>query len=318
MRHHPRPSTFGATSFAILLLLANQVGMTAVMASTGGGAVASSPFDSNGDGQVDGADLAPVLANWGGGFTVNGDFNGDCQVDSADLGLLLSAWGPVTEPGPGPVRWTNKTVSICLGPGIGTIDAEISGWYSPMSGIKGDPCAGGFGEFDVTLGGVVTNQISMSPNGIVGFGFDCKIAMDPTQAVDEISIDGINRPVETLLDGAVQDYEDHGDDVFDWDCYTQMMMSMTVVLLQEDMVANIPQPCGEPSVWCRTFAYLVAGLVGASGIAACGSLKAACAAGTVPTLGGITLPCATWIFICNAFFIGGTAGAYDAALSSCS
>ena len=100
--------------------------------------------------------------------------------------------------------------------------------------------------------------------------------------------------------------------------FLSAVLMTTVVLLQEDMVANIPQPCGEPSVWCRTFAYLVAGLVGASGIAACGSLKAACAAGTLPTLGGITLPCATWIFICNAFFIGGTAGAYDAALSSCS
>lgn len=52
-----------------------------------------SPYDLNGDGRVDGADLGAFLAAWGG--TGAADFNGSGVVDGADLGLLLSAWGPV-------------------------------------------------------------------------------------------------------------------------------------------------------------------------------------------------------------------------------
>ncbi len=51
--------------------------------------------DLNQDGQVDGADLGLLLAEW---LTPGplGDLNGDFNVDGADLGLLLAAWGPCT------------------------------------------------------------------------------------------------------------------------------------------------------------------------------------------------------------------------------
>lgn len=42
------------------------------------------------DGVVDGADLAFVLAGWGG---ASGDLNGDGITDGADLALVLAAWG---------------------------------------------------------------------------------------------------------------------------------------------------------------------------------------------------------------------------------
>ena len=50
--------------------------------------------DLNGDGEVDGADLALVLAAWGQpclGCAV--DVNGDGEVDGADLALILAGWG---------------------------------------------------------------------------------------------------------------------------------------------------------------------------------------------------------------------------------
>lgn len=50
------------------------------------------PADLNGDGSVDGADLAALLAAWGG--TGPADFNNDMTVDGADLAALLAAWGP--------------------------------------------------------------------------------------------------------------------------------------------------------------------------------------------------------------------------------
>ena len=53
------------------------------------------PADVNGDGQVNGADLTLLLADWGNGKGDNlrYDLNGDGVVDGADLTLLLSSWG---------------------------------------------------------------------------------------------------------------------------------------------------------------------------------------------------------------------------------
>ncbi len=48
--------------------------------------------DLNGDGQVDGADLAILLANWGTDNPL-GDLNGSGEIDGADLTLLLANWG---------------------------------------------------------------------------------------------------------------------------------------------------------------------------------------------------------------------------------
>lgn len=51
------------------------------------------PGDLNGDGEVDGADLGLLLADWD---EVSGpaNINGIGAVDGADLGILLSNWGP--------------------------------------------------------------------------------------------------------------------------------------------------------------------------------------------------------------------------------
>jgi len=49
--------------------------------------------DLNGDGIVDGADLAELLANWGQ-RNVPADLDGDGTVDGADLSLVLGNWGP--------------------------------------------------------------------------------------------------------------------------------------------------------------------------------------------------------------------------------
>jgi hypothetical protein len=48
------------------------------------------------DSQVDGADLALILAAWGSctGFPCGADLNDDHRVDGADLALVLASWGP--------------------------------------------------------------------------------------------------------------------------------------------------------------------------------------------------------------------------------
>ena len=51
--------------------------------------------DLNGDGEVNGADLALVLAAWGEPcLGCAADVNGDGEVNGADLALILAGWGP--------------------------------------------------------------------------------------------------------------------------------------------------------------------------------------------------------------------------------
>lgn len=50
------------------------------------------PADITGDGTVNGADLAEILARWGQPGT--GDFDEDGGVDGGDLTVVLGAWGP--------------------------------------------------------------------------------------------------------------------------------------------------------------------------------------------------------------------------------
>jgi hypothetical protein len=49
------------------------------------------PADLNSDGVVDAADLAALIAAWGGAGAA--DLNTDGVVDAADLASLIAAWG---------------------------------------------------------------------------------------------------------------------------------------------------------------------------------------------------------------------------------
>lgn len=58
--------------------------------------------DINGDGVVDGADLALVIAQWGTPGP-DADLDGTGQVDGRDIGYLLARWGPCPEAVEGPL-----------------------------------------------------------------------------------------------------------------------------------------------------------------------------------------------------------------------
>ena len=62
------------------------------LAATDDAAPCLGDFDANGT--RDGADLATLLASWGGaGGGANADLNGDGNTDGADLAVFLGAWG---------------------------------------------------------------------------------------------------------------------------------------------------------------------------------------------------------------------------------
>jgi hypothetical protein len=54
-------------------------------------APAANPADVDGDGRVDGVDLALLLGNWMGSGA--GDIDGSGTVNGSDLAVLLNSWG---------------------------------------------------------------------------------------------------------------------------------------------------------------------------------------------------------------------------------
>jgi len=50
--------------------------------------------DLNGDGIVNGADLAIILGLWGANYINPADLTGDCLVNGADIAVVLGQWGP--------------------------------------------------------------------------------------------------------------------------------------------------------------------------------------------------------------------------------
>jgi hypothetical protein len=61
-----------------------------LIATKGPSAPPVAPEDLNGDGSINGGDLAVLLNNWGG--TGAGDIDGNGTVDGGDLARILSAW----------------------------------------------------------------------------------------------------------------------------------------------------------------------------------------------------------------------------------
>ena len=80
-------------------------------------------FDNNGN--VNGADLGPLLSAWG---TPALDLSGDGNVDGLDLGILLAAWGPC----PVALEWSivtqlTSTSTIAVDPTGATVKTWTGG-----------------------------------------------------------------------------------------------------------------------------------------------------------------------------------------------
>ena len=68
-------------------------GYSVVVSGAVGAAVAACPADLDGNGTVDGADLADLLAGWGS-VNLSADLDSSGTVDGTDLAVLLASWGP--------------------------------------------------------------------------------------------------------------------------------------------------------------------------------------------------------------------------------
>ncbi len=90
------PLIFGADGWGynFISIKANPVGPAGTTWVEGPGAGVPCPADLNGDGIVDAADLAEMLAMWGPNPGAPGDLDNDGLVNAADLAIMLAAWGP--------------------------------------------------------------------------------------------------------------------------------------------------------------------------------------------------------------------------------
>jgi formylglycine-generating enzyme required for sulfatase activity len=126
------------------------------LGETEGGPPAA-PGDVNGDGWVDGNDLALMLSAWGTSFA-GADFNGDGIIGGDDLAVLLGAWGG------SPVAPQVQSVTPSNGSVVGGTSVTIAG-----SGFVGVTQVR-FGSVSAASFTVQSNQsiVAVTPAGTAG------------------------------------------------------------------------------------------------------------------------------------------------------
>lgn len=89
-------ASFGEDACGELYLLTRSSGIFKFVDAAGDTGVCSCPWDLDGGGAVDTADLLALLSAWGDDPGGPPDFDADGSVGTTDLLALLAAWGPCT------------------------------------------------------------------------------------------------------------------------------------------------------------------------------------------------------------------------------
>ncbi len=271
--------------------------------------------DLNGDGVVDGADLAPLLGAWGGRGAA--DLDGDGVVGSGDLAVLLGAWGECPAPiceGFAPLVFAGTPVDL-TGAGIpmtvvltgtaATGPAGQDGFITAM--LPGGPAVAielHIGVQKCTVGPTTVDFAPFAPAGLVfvnGSPLPATVAMDMF--------------VADLLSGAP---------VAAWSPVGKATLALIALTSTQEWKCNVEAALvsggvadeeGNQSGWCKFTAYGVATVIATLAASGCFALTGACAAGTVVTIGGMAIPCTALVGLCAGGSFAGTAAAYEAVLA---
>lgn len=283
---------------------ASLIGALVLSALTG--AAQACPGDLNGDGLVDAADIASLLANWGTG---TGDIDGDGVVDGADLGFLLGSWGACAPACSGYQQMFYQ----------GTFVGGAGSPFPPIV-INADVNVLPSGEpqgslIFVSNGSLIFGTIAQ---GATALNFDDGSVIFPAAApVEIVLIDGLPYLLSEVLD-------QFGFDVMSGLSSTFWPISSRAILLLAALVETQPYCCnlqasldeGTPSsfaYWARLGTASLGGAVMIRGVDGCDDIDGCSANGLTP-IGKFQMPCQSLDPLCkNDTFAGGQA-TYNAVL----
>jgi hypothetical protein len=119
-------------------------------------------------------------------------------------------------------------------------------------------------------------------------------------------VNGIEENPATLIAAAIAQIRELPATA--WSSVTRVIVALTLLhslpVWQQNTQAAL-RIVAAPGYFCKVSCAAVAGIVVSVAVAACGAALAACAAGTVPSMGGIAIPCALVAKLCSAAVLAG-------------
>jgi len=257
--------------------------------------------DFNCDQVVDGQDLGVLLSNWGTN-SPGIDLNGNCEVEGGDLGLILANWGALPEtPRLAPVRLEQEEVTICLG------ESQISGKIS--SDLQINPERAVFeGWATASIGSDIVGTMAFSNGSALIRVGGTKVLIDGDTAHDVILVNNQPVQVDTFIQDFLETIDEHGIEPAQWDETSQAIIMLGLLHRTRSFsraVFSQQAQTAAPGFWCKAACVSAAAIIVVLGTAGCATLLAGCAAGTVITIGGLSVPCAFLIGLCaGGVFMG--------------
>ncbi|HMN96992.1 MAG TPA: hypothetical protein PKC43_13430 [Phycisphaerales bacterium] len=274
-------------------------------------ASASCPGDLNGDGSVDGADLAVIFGNFGIPGAP-GDLNGDGILDGSDIGLFLSLWGPCA-PSCTSYQSLNYVGAAVGGPGA----------YLPLTVLSGNVNVLPSGEpqglvlaatFD---GSVSIIQFALSS---VSVFVDTSFVLFPAGGTPELAfIDGFPTTIAEMLTAFQTDLQ-IGLGPGDWSVAGRAILAMAALAETEPFACNLTVSLEDASpaavaFWCKAGLASLGGGIVARAIIECPAVGTLCPEGGVASIGEFAMPCWSLSSVCvGDQFVGGQA-AFDSVYS---
>ena len=259
--------------------------------------------DYNCDQVVDGQDLGILLSKWGTRSSAV-DLNGDCEIGGGDLGMMLATWGvSFDSPQLEPIQMNQKVVSICIG------DSEIAGTIS--SELEINPDRSVFeGWATVSMGTDVFGTMAFSDGSVVITVGGTKVVINGDTAHDTMLVNSMPVDVDVFLQNFMAEIAADGLDVDRWSEVNQAIIMLGLLNNEESFTRAIHSQqlqVAAPGLWCKATCIGAAAIIVSLGAAGCAALTAGCAAGSVVTIGGLTIPCLFLIGLCSGgvFVAGG-------------
>lgn len=260
--------------------------------------------DLNGDGVVDGADLAVMFANFGqsGG---SADVNGDGKVDGQDLGKILSNWGACA-PSCSNYQSLNFVGKIVGGAGQPIPFTVLNGTVNvlPTGEPQGTMSVISFDGSNTVVTLALTSATVLVDTSIVSF--------PATGPGDLASVDGVPTSIFAMLDEFMADLLS-GLPPAMWSVASRAILPFAALVETDPFCCdlNISLVDGTPAAtafWGKIGTVGLSASVCGDAIDGCKDLGGACQGDSTTEVGKFDMPCETVVPLCvDDEFAGPTA-----------
>ncbi|MFO0873853.1 MAG: hypothetical protein U0575_07760 [Phycisphaerales bacterium] len=266
--------------------------------------------DLNGDGIVDGADLAIMFANFGLAGS-SADVNGDGIVDGGDLGKMLSNWGVC-----GPTCDSYQSLNF-VGKVVGGFGEPL-----PITVLNGTVTVLPSGEPQGALNIISYDGSSMAMNLALAQAtvfIDTSVVSFPASGPSDLaSIDGSPVTIAAILDSFAKDLLS-ALPPGQWSVAGRSALAFAALVETEPFCCDLNMALADATAsstafWCKSGCVGLSASIVAKAVDGCEDIDGSCGADTTTKVGKFDMPCDTVSPLCIDSNFAGSLATFKAIL----